>query len=229
MVTMKIWHLFHSGILVETDSIQLFFDVITDIGAFINPQKTAYFFVSHSHADHFSMKILEPYMGDAYFILSDEAVIRDVFKDCDQKLFVEPNVVYDTLPFKMDTYGSTDLGVSFLIEIDHKTLFYSGDLNWWHWEEATKETQADEARQFKEIVDGIKSVNIDVAFIPVDPRLKDAYYFTAAYFLSEKNIRYLIPIHFNEEYKITERLYSNLKNNRIIQIESKNTLVLTLD
>lgn len=229
MAIMKIWHLFHSGILVETESIQLFFDVITDIGTFINPQKTAYFFVSHSHVDHFSVKILQPFMGNAYFILSDEAVIRDAFDECDQTLFVKPNEVYDTLPFKISTYGSTDLGVSFLIEIDQKTLFHSGDLNWWHWENATKEIQAEEARQFKEIVDGIKADNIDVAFIPVDPRLKDAYYLTATYFLSEKNLQYLIPIHFNENYMITERLYSDLKNNRIIQIESKNTMVLALE
>ncbi|MBF4692612.1 MBL fold metallo-hydrolase [Fusibacter ferrireducens] len=228
-MTMKIWHLFHSGVLVETESVQLFFDVITDIDTLIHPQKKLYFFVSHGHSDHFSMKILKSFKDKAQFILSDEAVIREAFIDCDQTLFVKPNEVHETLPFKISTYDSTDLGVSFLIELDQKTLFHSGDLNWWHWENATQEVQADEARQFKEIVDSIQVDHIDIAFIPVDPRLKDAYNLSAAYFLSEKHLNYLIPIHFNEDYEITERLYSDLKNDRIIQVKAKHTMVLTLE
>jgi len=226
---MKIWHLFHSGILVETESMQLFFDVITDISNLIDPQKKPYFFVSHRHADHFSMKILEPFMEKAYFILSDETAIREAFAGCDQVLYVKPNETYEELPFKLSTYDSTDLGVSFLFEIDQKVLFHSGDLNWWHWENATKEIQAEEARQFKAIVDGIKEDNIDVAFIPVDPRLNDAYYFAADYFLSKKKMHYLIPIHFNEDYKIVERLYSALKNEKVIRVKAKNEMVLFLD
>ena len=226
---MKIWHLFHSGILVETESIQLFFDVITDITDFINPQKTTYFFVSHRHADHFSLEVLEPFMGKSHFILSDERIIREAFIDCDQTLYVKPNETYDGLPFKLSTYDSTDLGVSFLVEIDQKILFHSGDLNWWHWENATNEIQAEEARQFKAIVNSIKEVDIDVAFIPVDPRLNDAYYFAADYFLSKKELHYLIPIHFNENYDIVERLYSALKNEGIVKIRAKNEMVLSLD
>lgn len=229
MPIMRIWHLFHSGILVETESLQLFFDVITDISDLINPQKKLYFFVSHRHADHFSIKILEPFMEHAHFVLSDEAAIKEAFVDCNQTLYVKANETYEGLPFKLSTYDSTDLGVSFLVELAQKTLFHSGDLNWWHWENATKEIQAEEERQFKGIVDGIKEINIDVAFIPVDPRLNDAYYFAADYFLSKKKIRYLVPIHFNEDYKIVERLYSDLKNERIVKIEGKNEVVLSLD
>lgn len=225
---MKIWHLFHSGVLVETDHEQLFFDVISDIDGFVDSRKKQYFFVSHMHSDHFDFERLSPYLSKATFILSDEAVIREAFKNCNQVIYVKPNESYDDLSFRVTTYDSTDLGVSFMVELDHKYIFHSGDLNWWHWENSPPDVQADEARQFNEILSSIKEPQIDVAFVPVDPRLKDAYYYAAKAFIENKRLGYLVPMHFNTNYGITKDLYDLLKNDLIVKIETRNSLLFSL-
>lgn len=225
---MKIWHLFHSGVLVETEHTQLFFDVISDIANFVDSSKKQYFFISHMHSDHFNLEKLSLYMSKSTFIVSDEPVIREAFKNCSQVIYVKPNESYKGLPFKVSTYDSTDLGVSFMIELDHKHIFHSGDLNWWHWENATPAVQTQEACQFNEILSSIKETRIDVAFVPVDPRLKDAYYYAAKAFIDNKKIENLIPIHFNTNYAITVALYDLLKSDAIVKVETQNSLLLNL-
>ncbi|MEI3154718.1 MAG: hypothetical protein V8S95_06185 [Odoribacter sp.] len=36
---------------------------------------------------------------------------------------------------RIKAFGSTDIGISFLIDIDNIRIFHAGDLNNWHWEE----------------------------------------------------------------------------------------------
>ncbi len=62
-------------------------------------------------------------------------------------------------------------------------FFHSGDLNWWHWSDFTPEQQKQEEEQFKNQIELIRDLNIDVAFVPLDPRLGDAYYFAGKIFL----------------------------------------------
>ena len=50
---MRIAHLYHSGVLIETNDIQIFIDVISDISTWVNHKKKLYFFVTHSHQDHY--------------------------------------------------------------------------------------------------------------------------------------------------------------------------------
>ena len=34
---------------------------------------------------------------------------------------------------KIKAFGSTDIGISFLVSVDGVDIFHAGDLNWWHW------------------------------------------------------------------------------------------------
>lgn len=217
---MKVTHLFHSGILVETENRQIFFDAVSDISELINIGKEVFFFVSHSHPDHFAQEIFKYEGPGTFYILSD-----DIEAEGDNILMVKENSSCECRGIKISTYASTDMGVAFMVYTDNRCLFHSGDLNWWHWENAAKDIQRDEEKRFKEIVDDIPG-EIDIAFIPADPRLGDAYFWAVEYFLQNKDIGHLIPVHFGDNFEITGRLRRQLGDKRIITVERRNQPVL---
>lgn len=216
---MKITHLYHSGVVVETENAQLFFDVISDIESMIDVTKKVYFFVTHVHGDHFSNQILK-YKGEQVKYVFSDDVTTEPFESI---LWVKPGGDYTLDDMQINTYASTDRGVSFLIKIHEKVIFHAGDLNWWHWENAPVTDQEKEAHDYKTIVDGIEDVAIDIAFIPVDPRLKGAYYYAAKYFLESKRVKWLMPIHFGDHYDICSALIKQMNGDpRIMDIKLKN-------
>ena len=159
------------------------------------------------------------------YIVSNDVVCEPI----ENLTFVQPNENYHLDGIEFTTYESTDKGVSFLVKTEGKVIFHSGDLNWWHWENATIEDQKEEEVNYKRIVDGIEDLYIDYAFVPVDHRLGGAYYYAAKYFLDTKKVGSLIPIHFRENFDICDKLTAQLdKDKRIVLVKSKN-YVLPLD
>jgi L-ascorbate metabolism protein UlaG (beta-lactamase superfamily) len=217
---MKVTHLFHSGILVETENRQIFFDAVSDISELIDIGKEVFFFVSHSHPDHFAQEIFRYRGPGTFYILSDDIETRG-----DDILMVKENNNYEYRGIKISTYASTDLGVAFMVNTDGKSIFHAGDLNWWHWENDSEEARKQEGHSFREIADSIP-VKIDIAFIPADPRLGDAYFWAVEYFLQNKDIGHLIPVHFGDNFEITGRLRRQLGDKRIITVERRNQPVL---
>jgi len=218
----KIIHLYHSGILIETEENQLFFDVISDVKNIIDRSKNVFFFVTHAHADHYMPEIFYYRSNRTNYILSDDV-------NCDPAqniMFVKPNRIYQLGEMEILTYASTDKGVAFLVKIDGKVIFHAGDLNWWHWENSTEENQKEEELNYKKIVDAIEDNYIDYAFVPVDDRLGEAYYYAAKYFLDTKKIGSLIPIHFRENFHICNQLYNQLgEDKRILLVKCKNDVL----
>jgi L-ascorbate metabolism protein UlaG (beta-lactamase superfamily) len=222
---LKIVHLYHSGILVETKSHQLFFDAISDIHMLLDPTKEVVFFVSHGHQDHFDPLIYKYRLPHVHYFISDE--IRNHPKE--DYTYVRPNHHYKRGTIDIQTYDSTDSGVSFLVTFEDRVLFHAGDLNWWHWQNDNESTQKEEEKQFKHIVDGILVPHIHVAFLPLDPRLNEAYTWTTEYFLKTKSISHIVPIHFRNHFEVTKTLRVHLKNDpRIVVIQALNEHVLTL-
>jgi len=113
---------------------------------------------------------------------------------------------------KIKTYGTTDLGLSFLVEIDNICIYHAGDLNWWHWKNDSPEAQAKEEKDFKNEVDKIKGEKIDIAFIPVDPRLEEFYHLAGKYFIETIHPKILVPMHFEDNYYIAKEFHDKVKN-----------------
>jgi L-ascorbate metabolism protein UlaG (beta-lactamase superfamily) len=219
---MNINHLYHSGILIETEKQQLFFDVISDVEDIIDTTKNVFFFVSHAHGDHYVPEIFEYQGSRTNYIISNDVICKPE----KNVIFVEPNQSYHIGEMEITTYESTDKGVSFIVRTEGKVIFHAGDLNWWHWENSTKEDQMEEEVNYKKIVDAIEDTYIDFAFIPVDHRLGEAYYYAAKYFLDTKKLGLLIPIHFRENFHICNKLYSHLgEDKHIVLVKSKNDVL----
>ena len=188
---MKITCIGHSGFLVELNSCNLIFDYFKDTCGVVTPQilgKKTFVFVSHVHADHYSRKIFKwSEQGDITYILESGCHIphsapQGVVKIGEgEEISIEYGANGENSKndkdgeeghIKVKTYGSTDIGVSFLVETDGLNIFHAGDLNCWYWEdESTPEELIDDENRYLDIIKDIAGQKIDIAFMPEDPRL----------------------------------------------------------
>jgi L-ascorbate metabolism protein UlaG (beta-lactamase superfamily) len=212
----KITYLFHSGYAVETQNHFLIFDYyqpfsgnklsITDgviTSEFLKSKKNVIVFASHAHADHFDPTILKwgKDNPNIHYILSSDirakmGTLNHHIVSAYEKLTVD-NVT-------IETFGSTDQGISFLIQADGLSIFHAGDLNWWHWSGETKKERDYAEKIFKAEIEKIIGQQIDIAFFPVDRRLEEAYCMGAEYFAANLKPRLLLPMHFGNDYGATK-------------------------
>ncbi|MBM7623168.1 MBL fold metallo-hydrolase [Sporohalobacter salinus] len=212
---MNIYHLYHSGVYLETENYSLVFDYYNDRpkngeriieNGILTTDELAtndnvLVFVSHNHGDHFNPVIFdwEEELDDIEYILSDDVRAKD--KENRYKMGKYQELKLDDV--YIETYGTTDQGVSFYVEVDGFNIFHSGDLNWWHWKKFTPKERKQEEVEFKRELDKLKGKKIDVAFVPVDHRLEEYYYLAGRYFAERIKPELIVPIHFCDNFYVT--------------------------
>jgi len=233
----KIKYLFHSGFLLETKDKFLVFDYFKDncikhnnvdcgqLKATDFPEdKDVIFFVSHAHYDHFDKEIFKLHQNSKYVISNDLRINKD-----ERTITCAPYENFEVDGIRVKTFGSTDEGLSFLIELNGMNIFHAGDLNWWHWE-GESQIEKDNAKNvfFKEMEILAKN-RIDIAFFPVDPRLEDAYYYGGKYFIELIKPKVFIPMHFQDCYSITKKFKLLMENEKlstkIITVEKRGQIL----
>lgn len=228
----KIYYIYHSGFAIKTKNHFLIFDYYKEptesnhSSSVLSPEnikemKNVIVFSSHSHEDHFNPSIFnwENFNSDIQYILSND-IKAD--KDKSNYSFIgegEEKLYKDVY---VKAYGSTDIGISFLVKVDGLTIFHAGDLNWWHWKEDSIEEQLVAETAFKANVKKLKEEKvIDIAFFPVDPRLEESYYIGGEYFARELQPKILIPMHFGDATYITKQFENRIKKINIKAVEIK--------
>lgn len=202
---MKIIHLHHSGFLIQFEDKTLIFDSFTKIpNSFMRKGLPHYFFVTHGHSDHFSRDILNT--GSEYhptFIFSND--IPEMNTPRHHRMAPYQHMSFAGMDIR--TFGSTDLGVSFYIATNNHRIFHAGDLNWWDWDTTLRPTidPVQEEKDYKTELAKIKGLPMEIAFIPVDPRLGDSFYKAGKYFIEEFHPKVLIPMHFRDDFSIIEK------------------------
>jgi hypothetical protein len=227
---MNVTYLGHSGFLVETSKAYYLFDYIRGELPSFAGDKALYVFASHSHADHFSMKIFdETIAGCATDYILGYDIKRKFRKSMPDSIVESHEKIYwansnTSMEFEdctVTNLKSTDLGVAFVVsEIDSNiNLFHAGDLNWWHWEGEDKAWNRNMEVNFKRSIDKIKDVHFEAAFVPLDPRLEGSYYYGFKYFLDTMSVDKVFPMHFWEDYSVIERYILEYGDaNRIVKI-----------
>ncbi|WP_026882902.1 MBL fold metallo-hydrolase [Clostridium akagii] len=229
----KINYLYNSGFYIETEKHILIFDYYLDSvtlgdkqkenGAIglddLKTNKAFLVFATHGHFDHFNPVIFhwQNQVKNINYILSNDIKTPNTNKNI---YLVDSITELNIDEAKIITFGSTDLGVSFLIKIDNITIFHSGDLNWWNWFDESDAYNLKMEHDFKKEISKIKKYSVDLAFLPVDPRLNDKFYLGGEYFINEINPKYFIPMHFGENYNITNTFSNKIasKSTDIIEI-----------
>lgn len=223
-LNVKIKYLFNSGFSIETQNYHLIFDYYKgnlDIGS-----KSTFVFSSHGHPDHFNPKVLKwkNINKGIEYIFSNDIKVKDLDKNIH---FMSPDEEIEVNNIKVKAFGSTDLGVSFLAEVDGINIFHAGDLNWWYWWDDTPKEICIMERAFKKEIEKIGREKIHIALFPVDPRLKHNYSLGGVYFIKEVKPLLFVPMHFGEDYKVIKTFKEKVKGYpvEVVEIAAKDQYV----
>lgn len=198
---MKITYIYHSSFCVELDKYILLFDYFQGNIPNFDKNKKLYVFSSHSHHDHFNKCIFK--LGETHpdvtYILSND--INSPKSENIKLMTANERLLVDNLI--IETLESSDLGVAFIVRVEDKTIYHAGDLNWWHWEGENSPEENDYAEKiFKAPINKLKGKDIDIAFLPLDPRQGDQYYLGFDYFMKNTNTKLAFPMHLWKTYSL---------------------------
>lgn len=202
---MVVTYIEHSGFSVELPECTLLFDYYLGKLPEFPKEHPLIVFASHVHGDHFQKKIfqLREQYQEVYYVLSDDIPKK---YDAPDVIWVSSDVKVTVAGCEITCLKSTDEGVAFLVKCGEKTVYHAGDLNWWHWEEESA-TYNDEMKQnYQREVDKLEGRKIDAAFVPVDPRLEDAYFWGIDYFMRKTDTKEVFPMHFWGKYETIDCL-----------------------
>lgn len=217
---MKFWYLDHSAVAVQTDRHLLLFDLFGDV---LNPQEgegldqgkvlpqqiaqeDVLIFVSHEHQDHFDQKVFAlDSLPRVRFVLPEEL---DVLYE--KGIFGANNQTITLADATITTFESTDIGLGYLVEIDGKLIYHAGDLNWWHWQGEEDEFNLDQEKRYLQQMQYLKKAVgdrvIDLAFVPVDPRLEEDCLRGICAFSQAVKADKIVPIHFWGDFSVCQKV-----------------------
>ena len=198
---MRITYLRHSGFAVETTEAVLLIDCISGYEKTGMPVVAL---ISHAHGDHRSEDIIA--MADHVI---DCPAVGEEFNICGARI---------------RTFGSTDEGVSFLIEADGRRIFHAGDLNKWHWRcENDPEWTKQAVAGFNAVMDTLPPEPLDAAMFPVDPRMGEGYDEGACEFNERMRPCIFIPMHFWDAPDAALRFAEKYDNVRALTVSGQYT------
>lgn len=204
---MKVTYLKHSGFLVETEETYLLFDYYKGDFPQWDTRKKMIVLVSHGHYDHFSQYVfgLADKFPRIFFVLSSD-IDSGKLQSLDNIVSVGPGQKTEIEEVGIRTLRSNDLGVAFLIHCGEKRIYHAGDLNWWHWEGEPDRFNKAMRRSYQAEINRLGGEKIDVAFVPVDPRLGEQYCWGLDCFMRRTRTEIVFPMHFWENYEVYDRL-----------------------
>lgn len=212
---MTVTYIYHSCYLLEFECFSVLVDFYKDVRRadgywwikdyFLHKKEDVYVLCTHSHHDHFNPEILswQKRKPNLRYIFSKE--LLDSKKTAKENaLYLDKLDTYKDENLSIKAFGSTDIGHSFLIETDNKSIFHAGDLNNWHWaEEVEKEEALTYENNFLCELELLseRTNNLYLAIFPIDPRLGRNYMRGAQQFVSRIATDYFLPMHFGEHYE----------------------------
>lgn len=213
---MHVTFLAHSGFLVELPSVTLLFDWWKGELPALRPGVPLLVFASHRHEDHFTPAIfaLDDGVRDIRFLLGKDirlsprnlarwGVCEETAGKC---LSLGGNETVSPLSgVSVETLPSTDEGVAFLVTADGQAVFHAGDLNWWHWQGEDKAWNRNMEVNFRRFTEPLRGRRIDLAMLPLDPRLGEPGFWGPRYFLELADIIHFLPMHQWEDFAFTGR------------------------
>lgn len=144
---MKLDYIYHSGFAIEADGVTVIIDYYKDSSeeapdrgivhdCLLKKPGIIYVLSSHFHPDHFNREVLswKAERPDIRYIFSKD-ILKHRRASAEDATFINKGDVYEDGHIRIEAFGSTDVGISFLIDLQGVRLFHAGDLNNWHWSE----------------------------------------------------------------------------------------------
>lgn len=211
---MRVTFLAHDGFFIELDSLCLLFDWWKEALPPL-PDKPLLIFVSHRHEDHFNPEVftLAERKADIQFLLGSDfhLLSRNL-----EKWRLTPETaakcrrcgkhdVFQPLPaVTVETFPSTDEGVAWMVTAEDKAIFHAGDLNWWHWPEESEDWNLNMEASFRRYTEPLRGRRVDLAMLPLDPRLKEGGFLGPDCFLRLMEVHRFLPMHQWDQFEFTD-------------------------
>ena len=213
---MKLDYIYHSGFAIEADGVTVVIDYYKDSSEevfnkgivhdyLLEKPGVLYVLCSHFHPDHFNREVLswKKQRPDIRYIFSKD-ILKHRRASAEDAIYINKGDTYEDEHIRIQAFGSTDVGISFLIDLQGKRLFHAGDLNNWHWsEESTpqeiRKAEGDFLAEVRELQQTAPAV--DVVMFPVDSRIGKDYMRGAEQFVKRIKITIFVPMHFSEDYQ----------------------------
>ena len=213
---MKLDYIYHSGFAIEADGVTVIIDYYKDSSEtdynkgivhdyLLGRPGELYVLSSHFHPDHFNREVLlwKAERPDIHYIFSKD-ILKHRRATREDATYINKGDVYEDPNIRIEAFGSTDVGISFLIDLQGIRLFHAGDLNNWHWEDESTPAEIREAANFyhQELETLARETDyVDLALFPVDPRLGKDYTRGAREFVDRIHTLQVAPMHFWEKYE----------------------------
>jgi len=238
---------------VESDDVVLLFDYYKGNIPKFDSKKHIFVFASHKHQDHFDLAIFE--LAKTYphitYVLSNDIRMDEAYMDkkqipevCRKNIrmvgknetitlpiykkvaaAIDPSVEIKDMDLKIETLASTDEGIAFIITLNNKVIYHAGDLNWWSWDGETQDEYMDATNRFQKEMAKIKDREFDIAFVPLDPRQEDRFWWGFDYFMKTTKTKLVFPMHFWKDYSIIGKLKNMEKakeySDRVVDIKEE--------
>ena len=216
---MRLTYIFHSGFALETEESILIFDFWMDpahaMETVLQSQKPVYVFASHFHEDHFTREIFgwKKQKPNITYILSKDILRhRRALKD-EADAWLAKGTSWSDERISVRALGSTDSGVSWIVETEDKHIFHAGDLGNWYARFLPDAVpgQTVYSKEFEEYIDPIahdkqylgelKDIrkvadSFDLVMFPVDARIGNGYTLGARQFIERFKVGMFVPMHF---------------------------------
>ena len=216
---MKLTYIFHSGFALETEQSILVFDYWLDpsgvMEGVLQNDKPLYVFSSHFHEDHFTRKIFEwkKLKHNIIYILSKDILKHRRANKEEADAWLAKGASWSDDRILVKALGSTDSGVSWIVETEGKRIFHAGDLNNWYArflpEAISRQTIYSE--EFDEDIDPIahekqylgelkdirkQADSFDLVMFPIDGRIGNGYTLGGRQFIDHFEVGLFVPMHF---------------------------------
>ena len=227
---MDLVYIYHSGFAVLGNNASLLFDYYEDTDkehGFVQDEllkrpEPLYVFSSHFHQDHFNPDIFnfkEKKANITYILSADIARKRSKYVKEHDFIKIRKGGSFEDDLIKVKAFGSTDIGVSFAVNLESKEIFHAGDLNNWHWmEESSEEEWQGYEKAYLDELSYIKKDKqaFDLVMFPVDPRLGKEKSRGARQFLDCLAVKVLAPMHFWDKPEADGSLEKSAKEHGVI-------------
>ena len=226
---MTLIYIFHSCFVLETEESILIFDYWLDLNGVVSPflkkDKHVYVFSSHFHEDHFNGAIFEwrKQRESITYILSKDIYKHRRASKEDADVWLAKGGTWSNETISVWALGSTDSGVSWIVETEGKRIFHAGDLNNWYAKflpdavpgqqmysfemEEVFDPLAHEKQYLGELKDIRKITDsFDVVMFPIDGRIGNGYTLGGRQFIERFKVGLFVPMHFTTGFESAWRM-----------------------
>ena len=207
---MRIVFIHHSAFFAELEKTVFLFDYFKGTLPQVPAGKTLIVLSSHAHGDHFGPRVFAETAKypEARYVLSEDIPARAVpgaFGERTRRVSPGERLELDTAGGRcvIDVYRSNDAGCAFRIQCEGKVIYHAGDLNNWYWDGDAEDLMLGE--MYREDLKKMAGLPADIAFVPLDPRLKDPYLGMQEY-MAMVGAEHVFPMHCWGDFSLAAKM-----------------------